>query len=542
MVCYGYRYGEVILPKINPIKRGTSISDSLAVDLTKRPPVLVSMGCHVEGVARPHADPEDPETTKAGVRMRAARAPPVPNRKLLRRLRRFVRKWIRKNFVPLEADIDLSVQAWLESTSYSRARKDELLKKWEEFTHIDDPVKRYKMCKSFMKDECYDDLKHARGINSRSDEFKCLVGPIFKKIEEKVFKHKSFIKHVPVADRPKYIMDLLYTNGSQYGATDFTAFESLFTAEIMESVEFELYDYLTMNMIDNNWFMKVCKDVLAGTNVCRFRSFVVKMLATRMSGEMCTSLGNGFSNLMFMLFLCKEIGSKHTVGVVEGDDGLFRTTGRFPTTEEFAELGLNIKIEIKNSISEASFCGILFDPEDLVNVCDVNKMMASFGWTTRQYGHAGSKTMKKLLRAKALSFAYQYPGCPIVTALSQYGLRVTRGTRLGSLLDRMKNSSYYHLEILRTAIKDEKNIRVVQPPMNTRLLVEKLYGISVEQQVNIEAYLDSLNDIRPLRLDTVVWNPKWEQYFEKYSGYTLSSLERDPGDLWCTMAGHVKEW
>jgi hypothetical protein len=529
---------------INPIKLGTTLSVPKQVNLDRRPPVQISLGCHVEGVARPHPDPLDPLTTQAGVRMRFARAPPSPNPRKMKRLAKFVRTWVKENLTPLAADTDLSIESWLESTSYPRKRKDELLEKMDKFTHLDDSDKKYKMCKSFMKDECYDEYKHARGINSRSDEFKCIVGPIFKKIEEEVYKHEAFIKHVPVAERPKYIMDMLYTDGAQYGVTDYTAFESLFTKQLMTICEFEMYNYMTMNLAENAWFMKICKEVLGGTNVCEFKTFVVKLLATRMSGEMCTSLGNGFSNLMFMLFLCEEIGSKNTKGVVEGDDGLFRTQGRFPTRDEFAELGLNIKIETKDSLAEASFCGILFDPDDQINITDVKKVVASFGWTTRQYANANKHTLKKLLRCKSLSFAYQYPGCPIISSLAQYGLRVTRSYDVSRFLDRMKTSSYYHMEILRLAVKDEKNIQVLQPPMKTRLLVERLYGISVEQQLSVEAYLDGLEDVTPLcpiSIDSD-WPAAWLHYWNTYSGKSKKPDDNDPGNLWTQFSSFRKEW
>jgi hypothetical protein len=88
----------------------------------------------------------------------------------------------------------------------------------------------------FVKDEGYDSFKHARGINSRTDEFKVRVGPIFKLIEKEVFKLPCFIKKVPLDRRAEYILDMMGETGP-FLVSDYTAFESLFTRDIMSRVE-----------------------------------------------------------------------------------------------------------------------------------------------------------------------------------------------------------------------------------------------------------------------------------------------------------------
>ncbi len=80
-----------------------------------------------------------------------------------------------------------------------------------------------------------------------------------------------------------------------------------------------------------------------------------------MSGEMNTSLGNGFSNLMFMLYAC-EIQGIECDGIVEGDDGAFALSlkpGQKFDESIFAEMGLTIKLEKHTDLMSMSFCGIL---------------------------------------------------------------------------------------------------------------------------------------------------------------------------------------
>jgi hypothetical protein len=515
---YGYRVGEVPLPQLPAPKATARLRTLRKADKDKRPVVQASLGVHVPGAALPHADPQCELTMLAGVSKRFALDPPKPDPGLLCELRGFVRSWVKQNLTPLSPDADCSVASWLNASSYPLWRKTQLQETWDNVSSIYENPKWFE-CKSFMKDETYVAFKHARGINSRSDQFKCAVGPIFRLIEKEVFKHPAFIKKIPVNERPQYIMDRLYAEGGIYAASDYTAFESLFTKEIMEAVEFELYQYMTQYLPEGGHFMKLVREVLGGKNVCRYKNFSVELEATRMSGEMCTSLGNGFSNLMFLLFTCHRIGSE-CIPVVEGDDSLSRIIGPLPTTEHFSAIGLNIKLEIHTALNEASFCGLIFDEEDKTNVTDIREVMASFGWTTRQY--AGSKDSKKkaLLRCKALSLAYQYPGCPVLSSLAKYALRVTRGADVRHLAANIRNT--YEREQMLEAVRHK--VMLVPVGIRTRLLVERLYNISVETQLILEKWLDGLNEIQPLNHPLILdhMDPCWKAYYNEYGCVTCS--------------------
>jgi hypothetical protein len=311
-------------------------------------------------------------------------------------------------------------------------------------------------------------------------------------------------------------MDMLYSPGFVYAATDYTSFESSFVKEVMLACEFELYKYMTQHLPEGSKFMALLHQVLTGTNVCIFKDFVLHINATRMSGEMNTSLGNGFSNLMFMLFLCEEIGSTDVLGVVEGDDGLFRVKGRFPTANEFEQLGMKIKLVEHLDICSASFCGIVFDPEDCVNVTDPIKQLITFGWTTRDYARVRESKLKVLLRSKSLSMAHQYPGCPILGSLARYGLRMTRGVDIRHHVKEGK-MSLWEREKLLMAIS--RPIPTKTCGLATRQLVERLYGIPISDQLEIERYLDNLQSLEPLKIPSVEsLIPSYQSdYFTNYS-------------------------
>lgn len=516
----GYRVGEVPLPAIKPVKGSTKVKRFRISDPLVRPVVAVSIGANVKNVALPKPDPDDSRTMLAGVAKRFAYQPPFPDRGLLEEFKIFVGEFLKKNFVPLSRDTDLTFETWIEGTSYPDWRKDALRDVQQSLDTIRSQPSWLK-CNSFMKDEHYVEYKHARGINSRSDEFKTVVGPWFAAIEKVIFKHRAFIKKIPVQDRPKYIFDLLYSPGGKYAASDYTAFESQFTREIMEACEFQMYEYMTQFVPDADRFMELVRDVLGGENVCRFKNMHIHLEATRMSGEMCTSLGNGFSNLMFLMFICSKNGAT-CEAVVEGDDALASIIGPLPTAADFAKLGLDIKLEIHDNLNEASFCGLVFDLVDMRNVTDPRKVLASFGWLPRQYAKSRLNKSKSLLRCKALSLAYQYPGCPILSSLARYGLRVTRGIDVRYAVN-SPHMPWFQRQLVLEALKHP----VIEVPvgMGSRLLVEKLFKISVSDQKRIECYLDGQTSLGELDCEAINRNMSdiWIGYYLAYGVSSPSS-------------------
>lgn len=443
------------------------------------------------------------------------------------RFRKFVDDWNRKNLTPLSSDVDDSFETWINNTPYPQARKDELKKVYNESfgliteeniiqfdRHGNQIVNKHCRVNSFVKDETYNKYKSARSINSRTDVFKVRVAPMFKQIENVLFKMKWFIKHTPVDERATEILRELYQDGAHIIGTDYTAYEAIFTKEYMETVEFQLYKYMTQNVADTEWYNIVSK-TLSGSNWCQYRcGFTLKVDATRMSGEMCTSLGNSYSNLMAMLFIAEENKLSKLKGRVEGDDGIFTFYGDPPTAKDFADIGMIIKIEEYDSLTEGSFCGIIANEHELINITDPIGYLLDFGWTTRPYAMAKKKKHMELLRAKSMSLAYQYPGCPILSSLAKYGLRMTEGYHYNT-----GSMDEYHKEkfnALRRKFHDKLPVKVTG--FETRMLVEKRYGVSIADQIAIESYLDNKSELSPLEHPAIVSNshPDAVDYYDKY--------------------------
>jgi hypothetical protein len=477
-----------------------------------RPVVLASLGCHVQGAAMPHPDPSDAHTAASGALYRFCREIENADKKNPE-FEKYVDDWLIKNMEPLPADYDLSFETWLKNTPYKLSRKEELRDKHDKLTCAisDMPPEIFKL-KGFTKDECYPSFKHARAINSRSDEFKTIVGPVFQAIGEKLFARPEFIKKIPINERPDYIMDTLFTYGSNYTASDFTSFEAHFDKNRMLGCEMKLLQHMIRNIPDRKAiYATIRKAKLGKKNHISFKNFVISILGKRMSGEMDTSLSNGFSNLMFLNYLCQKNGNTGVKFIIEGDDAIGRMAGSPPKQREIEDFGLSIKLLNFKDLNHASFCGMIFDLDDRTNVTDPISELVKFGWTSRRYALSKKGIHMNLLRSKALSLAYQYPHCPILCRLALKISQLTASYDVISFVKKQKSfmADSYKLEIIEQAIDyfKDHSLDFFTPKIGTRLLVENLYGVSISDQLEIEKLIDSMTTI------SVIDFPVLQKYF-----------------------------
>jgi hypothetical protein len=329
---------------------------------------------------------------------------------------------------------------------------------------------------SFIKSEAYEKFKYARLINSRSDFFKVFSGPAFKAIEQVLYALPWFIKHVPVPERP-FLIERLMVAGSWVYQIDYTAFESHFRRAIM-NVECMLYKHALKGWTGVDL---IC-ETLRGPNRMRTRTGVrATVEARRMSGDMCTSLGNGFCNLMVAKFLAHEMGEELD-GFVEGDDGLFVTKADLKK-EYFETLGFTVKLDRVSDPCKASFCGMIFSEAGEI-IREPRRFMMTFGWT-QSFVNAGHWIMDELLRAKALSCVYETPQCPIIGLMARRALEKTNHVHPRFISDG------FHVP------PDVQHIPPFAPQMATRLLFEEMYGVSLDTQLQIEKLIlqDRLIDV-----------------------------------------------
>jgi len=472
----------------------------------ERRPVRVSLGCEVDGFSNPQPDKGDPRTTLGGVQARVAKQTPKIDLVVLDRFREFVRLWLINNLSPLDSSEDVSFETWLAGTSYTISRKNQLRRVFNETIAVGIHPLYYeedsRRCKCFVKDESYPSYKHARGIFSRGDPFKIIVGPIFKRIENVLFKLKYFVKKIPVHERPAYlharfghvfgVVDFDDANMDRIFTTDYTSFEASFVRELFEAGEFQLYEYMTSCLPEGVDFMALLRQNLTGMNKLVFKDLMVELDSCRMSGEMNTSLGNGFTNLMVFLFQMKENNIDNFDCIFEGDDGLTTYCGPKLTVQSYADLGFIIKMNYLTSANIASFCGQIFDYETHTVITDPIKTLLNLAWVHTTYMTASVKVHEELLRARAMSLLALYPGCPIIQSVAECYMRLTSGRKY-----RFSRESAWYVSNRKELFG--RGLRPKPVSDSTRELMHVVFGILPEDQRRLEHYFDNMSEISTIR-------------------------------------------
>lgn len=492
MLAYGARVGEVPEAPCKPIDPLASVRVSNKPERARRAMFRRLAYGAVNGLGPVCRDSNHVPTQVDALRRRLCRKLPDIDPGLLAEFGSFVRHWLVENLAPLAPSEVLNFDQWIAEAPYTDARKAELRAVWLEQAGGLPRMKQARRVNAFIKTESYElskdgEFKAARWICSRSDAAKVILGPWMKSIERRVYELPWFIKHVPVQDRWRVVSGLK-GGGRKYIITDYTSFEASFASAFMENCECLLYSHMLQCVTGAGQYIR---KVLTGKNQIRTRAGVsVELQGRRMSGDMNTSLGNGFSNLMLMLFFCQRLGTT-VEGRVEGDDGVFALTGTVPTPDMFARLGFEIKLAEVEDPCMGGFCGVV--AADGTNIRDPSKFLQGFGWSSSAI-QGGEGVQMQLLRAKALSALYENPACPIITSIASQALDLTEGVNPRFVWDG------YHAP---PPVKRPERRPV---SCRTRDLFFKLYGVTPQVQIQCEERIDAGGSLDFL---TTVLRPHW---------------------------------
>lgn len=551
----GYRADIVNLFVGTPIKPGTIIKVKDPSDRTKEIPAAVSLGpiCFAKP---PQCSTSDTWTTVAGARKRIAALTPSYNPVAVREFTAFCKARFEKFITPADILDDVSFKTWLGNRPYPESRKAELRVAHERVSSWFEA--EWLRVKGHVKDESYIAYKHARLIMARVDEMKTILGPYVALLEKIFYEEAEYVKHIPVRDRPAYITQHLGP-ALCYGMGDFTSMEGSQQDKFLKAGFLPEMKYALGNVYKKDDIVQITENVALCKNKVECRSFWIEVLGL-CSGEVWTSLMNGTGNKNSMLFHISRRHLGYIPGVqawsgtiedlvefsstirlvIEGDDSLiaFQDLRDIPSVEDFAELGFTVKMEIHSNLSEASFCGIVFDPVDCINVTDPVYELANFGWTNSYYRRANDNTLKILLRCKSLSLMHQYPRCPILQAMGNYGLRMTIGVDILHYITQSRKLCEWDRTQLKAAydyfygdsmgLAKKLALKSGEPGERTRELVARLFGVPVLQQRLIEDYFDNKNDLSPIDCPYVsdLFPADWLDYFERFN-YITTRLDKN---------------
>jgi hypothetical protein len=517
---YGYRPDEVGIPEVLEVDPNFNLKSFSSPPVSGgRKPVRVSLGCHFIGAAIPVVDFRHPQTLLRGCRKRIGPVMPQSDPQLLAELHEYNYYFMRKYFTDciIDPDDDLSIDSWLEGTNYPLYRKQQL--KFGFDTCDDLMHKRHHEVKVHGKDESNTKFTEVRGIYARSDISKCKFGPVVSRISKKFFLHEQFFKKVPNDMRISVLKQRMSNNGIAWD-TDFTSFESTFQKEQL-SYECDFYRYCCQANPKAMEIMNEFIDVICGINICKNKYFKFNITCRRMSGEMNTSLGNSYFNLLLSSFIAIKSGNSEdeimSSILIEGDDCLCKTT-IVPDSSLYEKFGAKVKQNYYEDPCHASFCGMVFDFDSEQIIVDPIPKILNASYTNDSYLLSPQRKLNDLLKAKAMSLLYSYPGCPIIYSYAKYVLRYVGHCDATRIL-KTDLSDYERekwLDILNTPIA------LIEPKPGTRLLMEEKFLIPIGAQLRIESFFDSLTLIEPYHCPEIMEYCKHEyiKYYDCYSNYS----------------------
>jgi len=448
----------------------------------------------------------DPMMFLSSFRKRLGPLMPAPDEHTLRELGNFVWKFLNDNFTPLEPltchDVDELFEEFLAHYSRPEWRKDELRTAYESLRETALNPQDL-ICKVHIKTECYEGPKFIRFICSRSDRFKARVAGSCHKIEKCVFHGEKtcrfFVKGKPVHLQPSLISELCCN--PLFLVSDYTSFESGFSTEYCNAVECQMWRFFLRNnpvLLDDYlsvYFDTSCQGSRlhpkGRTEILKSRYFSGSVQGCRMSGEMWTSLGNGFSNLMNILFLAKKY-SMNVQPLVEGDDGLTGVPRDVIDGSSYTKFGFVIKLDKVRDISNTSFCGNYMHKESLRQLIQPEQIMRTFYTMTAGYFHAKPAVKLGILKSKAMSLYYQGRFTPIAQKVSLKLLDILRDA-----VAVFESSNYWWDEMIRRESTTCAFVPVEITDVD-RVHWAKLFGISVERQLEIESVIDAATKLEDL--------------------------------------------
>lgn len=466
----------------------------------------------------PFAPRKDERNEENGIIKRLIHAHKLPKRRLVREIEQLVKTDIIPYIKPLPpgmTDEELR-ERWNQDNSYSAKRRQQLKELAEQHKlKYNRPTSEIMKSKMFMKEEFYEEKKHARLIISRSDTFKGIVGPYIHAFDEELF-HGHFSNNFVKGKDSQWKVNRMKEIQSEYPLymeTDYSSFEGSQCAMIQEAVEKQVLRHFLRNYpkiwsyVESTFepgeieetMMKRKKDyerkMKKRSN--RRKNFMdeledpdsepttkhtdifskyhrLYLLGNRKSGEMWTSSGNGLLNLVIMKYLAKKRNISWD-GIVEGDDGFFGVSARYINAEDYAELGFTIKLNYETDPNMLSFCGLRFsgtgnlvvDPENLNRV----------GWIVKKkYFKAKKKLKLALLKAKMMSLLAEAPACPISSTLAKSVIAKIK------VKPNFGDHDLWYIDWL----KKEKVDYTKEVDYRTRLDFSIMFGIPVSTQIEME--------------------------------------------------------
>jgi len=475
--------------------------------VTPQTVLQTSLGPIVPGMALPMPDVNDTFNWVLGVRKRILAATLTPIDRYVKSFTRYSKRFLRKLFSPVHNI--MGFEEWLDQTNYTSDQKVQLTK-----ANLD--CKGLRLCDiprlnehiAFGKREQYLTIKMMRQIYPPSIFDKVIMGPLIASIERVVYACKYSLKYVLPDQKPLIMQTRLGHGFGVITAGDYSVYEASYHRALFELERWFLSYMIPSRALTFDDFYNLCTGV---QHIKTYRRNIkYKIKCRRMSGEMTTSLTHFIINMCMMNWIAKVAGIRWD-GFFDGDDSVV-AFDRLPPFDLIAKVGITYKLQIVQDVSHASFCHIEYCPITLHRMRDPREMLVKIGWTTSSYLLTKNQKVRRgLLKAKAMSFLYEFPHCPILSVLMRRLLYLLRDDTT------IDNNDGYHAPPPKDWVLPKTDIR-----LEDRIFAEDLYGISVGFQLELERIALTIDDINaPLPslyaslCDSHQYSSVWRRYYEE---------------------------
>lgn len=375
----------------------------------------------------------------------------VVDARIGRKFKEFAKTYILRYIRAIDPLNVMTFDEWVAKYPSGRRKLFKSLRENDVFTERDWNIQ------SFIKDECYAEIKPPRSVNHMADLFAAYLGTaqtladkaLFASINDAFSKFNGgasgFVKGTNPATWGAR-QDQLFEDGP-VSTTDFTSFEAHHRGVFAEVVAFWLNHALRPLGLPCSIRHLIYRAVM-GDNHVRMTGVRILTHQSLMSGNLWTSSANGLLNLLInsFLFVYEEDKSiedmvKQALSfkiLVEGDDAIFQYHQR--NRHLIDKMGLRYKIEDFPNYGVASFCSTYISGRTGKAFCEPKKMVQKFYTLPMECDN--DKIDKHMMRAKALSYGTLYPHEPIVADVCADVLNRTRGYDCRKQLSILREREY----------------------------------------------------------------------------------------------------
>lgn len=542
-MAYGYFTDEVISKPVNTIEKRVKF-EIRTLDRAPRSIAQRALGIEDENLAMPFPDVEDAKSQIFGVLKRLAVKLPHVCLNVHKRMLLFIPRFFGLFFRPLTDDQIMDPMVWIETRPYTMARKQEHKDAWL----AGEPENP---CDTFMwvKKEPYDGYKHLRFICPMKDWTKMFMGPIATELDKQVFRLPCFIKKIPAANRVEYLEQLLDRQFSLISEADVTSMEAHMRKRRAKWL-LTLVELFTKDLQKGEKYRYMLKKIVGYGKRTRSeaKNFVVKRLKRLCSGMNETSVFNSLLSVMLHYFILEdkfgvdlqkicdnlndqrieELMYETNIGPArlgsEGDDKIAaEEPGQQMTEQIYLEYGMACVPRHRQNIWGSDFCTMVFT-QDHIMVTDVLYTYVTFGYGGISYLNVSNQRIDELIRARAMSLFHQYENCPVLHELARYAIRITDHIDMTRFFKKRNwGISQYEYDQMNEAYLyfqkrlEEKPFTEVQCPINTRLMVETLYNVTVDMQLEAESKLAKMDEKQQLNLfPHYLYPDSWLHYSAHY--------------------------